>query len=83
MSTVAERGVTLPLVPPRTAPRETLSLPRRLAADRLGLMTAARDGYGDAVRVSIGPRYSRTSGWPPQSGVIAAETARLRALAAW
>ncbi|HEX3649257.1 MAG TPA: cytochrome P450 [Pseudonocardiaceae bacterium] len=39
--------------PPRSA---TLGLLRKLASDRLGLMTEARDVYGDAVRVVIGPK---------------------------
>jgi cytochrome P450 len=56
MSTVADRGVTSTRVPPGPPRRETLSLLRRLATDRLGLMSAARDEYGDAVRVAIGPK---------------------------
>jgi cytochrome P450 len=42
----------VPPGPPRTA---TFSLLRKVIWDRLGLMTSAADGYGDAVRMAIGP----------------------------
>lgn len=38
--------------PPRSM---TLSLLWRLNTDRLGLMRAAADGYGDAARIAVGP----------------------------
>ncbi|GAA1999812.1 cytochrome P450 [Catenulispora subtropica] len=39
--------------PPRTA---TFSLLGKLFRDRLGLMSSSAQGYGDAVRVAIGPK---------------------------
>jgi enediyne biosynthesis protein E7 len=39
--------------PPR---RATFTLLRKLAGDRLGLMSSAADRYGDAVRMAIGPK---------------------------
>ncbi|GAA1566369.1 cytochrome P450 [Actinomadura kijaniata] len=50
----ARRGAPrrVPPGPPRTA---ALGLLRKLAFDRLGLMTAAAE-YGDAARIAIGPR---------------------------
>lgn len=39
--------------PPRTA---TFRLLYQLMRDRLGLMSSSADGYGDAVRVAIGPK---------------------------
>lgn len=39
--------------PPRTA---TLGLLHKLTSDRLGLMNLAASNYGDAVRISIGPK---------------------------
>ncbi|HEX5113738.1 MAG TPA: cytochrome P450 [Pseudonocardiaceae bacterium] len=55
MTAVTTPGTTgrTPPGPPRSA---TLGLLRKLAGDRLGLMTEARDTYGDAVRVVIGPK---------------------------
>lgn len=43
----------VPPGPPRTA---TVGLLRKLAKDRLGLMTSAAAQYGDAVRMVIGPK---------------------------
>ncbi|SEP52412.1 cytochrome P450 [Amycolatopsis saalfeldensis] len=43
----------VPPGPPRTA---MVGLLRKLAEDRLGLMTSAADRYGDAVRMAIGPK---------------------------
>ena len=39
--------------PPR---RQTPGLVRKLMGDRLALMSDAADGYGDAVRIAIGPK---------------------------
>ena len=39
--------------PPR---RQTPGLVRKLMRDRLALMSTAADGYGDAVRIAIGPK---------------------------
>ncbi|MER7015273.1 cytochrome P450 [Saccharopolyspora sp. NPDC000359] len=44
------------LVPPGPPRRDAPTILRRLRADRLGLMRDAVDEYGDAVRVSIGPK---------------------------
>lgn len=44
------------LTPPGPSRAETLSLFRKLATDRLALMTSAADRYGDAVKMSIGPK---------------------------
>jgi cytochrome P450 len=49
---LAQRGRTPP-GPPRTA---TLGLLHKLAFDRLGMMNLAASRYGDAVRVSVGPK---------------------------
>jgi enediyne biosynthesis protein E7 len=43
-------------VPPGPPRREALGILRKLRADRLGLMSEAVREYGDAVRVSIGPK---------------------------
>jgi cytochrome P450 len=43
----------VPPGPPRTA---TFGLLRQLIGDRLGLMAAAADRYGDAVRIAVGPK---------------------------
>lgn len=43
-------------VPPGPPRREMPSIFLRLVRDRLGLMTAAVERYGDAVRVAAGPR---------------------------
>lgn len=48
-------GRTARTAPPGPPRRATLSLLRKLAADRLGLMTLAAR-YGDEVRISIGPK---------------------------
>ncbi|WP_158851257.1 cytochrome P450 [Saccharothrix deserti] len=53
MTGIASGVRRTPPGPPRTA---TLSLLRKLAGDRLGLMTSAADRYGDAVRMAIGPK---------------------------
>ena len=42
--------------PPGPSRRETFSLLRMLIGDRLGLMTMAAAKYGDAVKLSIGPK---------------------------
>ncbi|MGQ0842207.1 cytochrome P450 [Actinokineospora sp.] len=43
-------------VPPGPPRRATFGLLKQLATDRLTLMSSARDDYGDAVKVSIGPK---------------------------
>lgn len=43
-------------VPPGPSRRETIGLLRKLATDRLTLMTSAAEKYGDAVRMAIGPK---------------------------
>ena len=75
MSTVAERGVTAGRVPPGPPRRETLSLLRKLASDRLGLMAAARDEYGDAVRVTIGPKVLYIFNHPDHAKHVLADNA--------
>ena len=50
--TLHTRPHRVPPGPPRTA---MFSLLRKVIWDRLGLMTSAAGGYGDAVRMSIGP----------------------------
>jgi len=50
----APRGTRrVPPGPPRTA---TLGLLKNLTTDRLKLMSSAASGYGDAVRMAIGPK---------------------------
>lgn len=49
----AARDRRVPPGPPRRAAPELL---RRLAGDRLALMRAAATEYGDAVRISVGPK---------------------------
>ncbi|HKN97070.1 MAG TPA: cytochrome P450 [Pseudonocardiaceae bacterium] len=58
--------------PPRSA---TLGLLRKLAADRLGLMTEARDLYGDAVRVVIGPKTLYIFNHPDHAKHVLADNA--------
>src|SRR3954470_203606 len=43
-------------VPPGPPRRATAKLVARLVRDRLALMSAAAEEYGDAVRLSIGPK---------------------------
>lgn len=43
-------------VPPGPPRRATIGLLRKLAGDRLTLMTSAAEKYGDAVRLAIGPK---------------------------
>ena len=43
-------------VPPGPPRRATIGLLRKLAGDRLTLMTSAAEKYGDAVRMAIGPK---------------------------
>ncbi len=43
-------------VPPGPPRRATLGLLRKLATDRLGLLSEAAETYGDAVRIAIGPK---------------------------
>jgi cytochrome P450 len=56
MTTLADRSTEGGRVPPGPPRRAMFGLLRKLASDRLGLMTSARDEYGDAVRVVIGPK---------------------------
>ncbi|HEX3588113.1 MAG TPA: cytochrome P450 [Pseudonocardiaceae bacterium] len=56
MTTVASRATGKGRTPPGPPRSATLTLLRKLASDRLSLMTEARDTYGDAVRVAIGPK---------------------------
>jgi enediyne biosynthesis protein E7 len=58
--------------PPRSA---TLGLLRKLAGDRLGLMTEARDTYGDAVRVVIGPKTLYIFNHPDHAKHVLADNA--------
>jgi len=43
-------------VPPGPPRRATLGLLKKLAGDRLALMSAAAEQYGDAVRIAMGPK---------------------------
>jgi cytochrome P450 len=52
-STLDRQGTRTPPGPPRTA---TFRLLHDLVSDRLRLMSSAAEGYGDAVKVSIGPK---------------------------
>lgn len=74
MTTVAGRPHVrrTPPGPPRSA---TLNLLRRLASDRLGLMTEARDVYGDAVRVAIGPKTLYIFNHPDHAKHVLADNA--------
>ncbi|GAA3748567.1 cytochrome P450 [Salinactinospora qingdaonensis] len=51
--TLSRPARAVPPGPPRSA---TPAMFRKLAGDRLGLMTTAARHYGDAVRLSIGPK---------------------------
>lgn len=57
--------------PPRT---QTFRLLRKLATDRLGLMTEARE-YGDAVRVAIGPKTLHVFNHPEYAKHVLADNA--------
>jgi len=55
--TAVLRGQTdIGLTPPGPPRRQTPTLFRKLATDRLALMSAAAEQYGDAVRITIGPK---------------------------
>src|SRR6201999_1809949 len=56
MTAVVTPGTASGRTPPGPPRRAMFSLLRKLGSDRLGLMTEARDEYGDAVRVVIGPK---------------------------
>lgn len=56
MTTVAGRPIQKGKTPPGPPRSAMFTLLRKLASDRLGIMTEARDVYGDAVRVVIGPK---------------------------
>ncbi|MCP2336071.1 cytochrome P450 [Actinomadura rupiterrae] len=56
MSRAAERAAPAGLVPPGPPRRAMPGIFAKLVRDRLGLMTSAVNGYGDAVRVAAGPK---------------------------
>ncbi|HEX5403280.1 MAG TPA: cytochrome P450 [Pseudonocardiaceae bacterium] len=62
-------------VPPGPPRRAMFGLLRKLASDRLGLMTEARDEYGDAVRVVIGPKTMYIFNHPDHAKHVLADNA--------
>lgn len=58
--------------PPRSA---TLGLLRKLAGDRLALMSSAADRYGDAVRMAIGPKTLYFFNHPDHAKQVLADNA--------
>lgn len=75
MTTVAAPPAVSSRVPPGPPRRAMVSLLRRLASDRLGLMTSARDEYGDAVRVVIGPKKLYIFNHPDHAKHVLADNA--------
>lgn len=75
MTTVAGRATHQGRVPPGPPRRAMFGLLRKLATDRLGLMTAARDEYGDAVRVVIGPKTMYIFNHPDHAKHVLADNA--------
>lgn len=61
--------------PPGPPRRATFGLLRKLKADRLGLMTQAREEYGDAVRVVIGPKTLYIFNHPDHAKHVLADNA--------
>lgn len=62
-------------VPPGPPFRAGLALLRQLRRDRLGLMSSAARGYGDAVRISIGPKVLYFFNHPDHARHVLAENA--------
>lgn len=62
-------------VPPGPPRRATLGLLRKLKADRLALMSEAREQFGDAVRVVIGPKKLYIFNHPDQAKRVLADNA--------
>lgn len=75
MTTVAARVNRIGRTPPGPPRSATLSLLRKLASDRLSLMTEARDVYGDAVRVAIGPKTLYIFNHPDHAKHVLADNA--------
>jgi cytochrome P450 len=63
------------LVPPGPPRRAALGILRQLRADRLGLMSGAVAEYGDAVRVSIGPKKLYIFNHPDHAKHVLADNA--------
>jgi cytochrome P450 len=61
--------------PPGPPRRATFGLLKKLKADRLGLMAAARAEYGDAVRVVIGPKRLYIFNHPDHAKHVLADNA--------
>jgi cytochrome P450 len=75
MTAVVTPGTTSGKVPPGPPRRAMFSLLRKLGSDRLGLMTEARDEYGDAVRVVIGPKTLYIFNHPDHAKHVLADNA--------
>jgi cytochrome P450 len=75
MTAVAARATPNGRTPPGPPRSATLSLLRKLASDRLSLMTEARDVYGDAVRVVIGPKTLYIFNHPDHAKHVLADNA--------
>jgi cytochrome P450 len=75
MTTVVGRRTQHGRTPPGPPRRETLTLLRKLGSDRLSLMAEARDVYGDAVRVVIGPKKLYIFNHPDHAKHVLADNA--------
>jgi cytochrome P450 len=75
MTAVAGRVVQSGRTPPGPPRSAMLTLLRKLASDRLSLMTEARDVYGDAVRVVIGPKTLYIFNHPDHAKHVLADNA--------
>jgi cytochrome P450 len=75
MTTTAARPDVTGGIPPGPPRRAMFGLLRKLASDRLGLMTSARDEYGDAVRVVIGPKTLYIFNHPDHAKHVLADNA--------
>jgi cytochrome P450 len=75
MTSLATPVTSTGRVPPGPPRRAMFGLLRKLATDRLGLMTSARDEYGDAVRVVIGPKTLYIFNHPDHAKHVLADNA--------
>jgi cytochrome P450 len=75
MTAVVTPGTAAGRTPPGPPRRAMFSLLRKLGSDRLGLMTEARDEYGDAVRVVIGPKTLYIFNHPDHAKHVLADNA--------